>query len=46
MLDDVIHSTWVQLTPKEKQAFYDRYIKTLKLGIDSDGRLRLMIDSR
>ena len=44
MLDDVIHNTWVQMTPKEKQAFYDRYIKSMKISIEQDGALRLLID--
>ena len=44
MLDDVIHNTWVQMTPKEKQSFYDRYIKSMKISIEQDGSLRLLID--
>ena len=44
MLDDVIHNTWVQMTPKEKQAFYDRYIKTARLVLSPDGNLRIAID--
>ncbi|MBQ1371471.1 MAG: NYN domain-containing protein [Oscillospiraceae bacterium] len=44
MLDDVIHNTWVQMTPKERQQFYDRYIKTMKLSIAPDGKLRLEIN--
>ena len=44
LLDDVIHNTWVQMTPKEKQAFYDRYIKTLRVGIAQDGTMRFIID--
>ena len=43
-LNDVIHNTWVQMTPKEKQVFYDKYIKTMRLVIDPDGKLRLVID--
>ena len=45
MLDDVIHNTWVQMTPKEKQAFYDRYIKAMRVSIESNGSLRLVVDS-
>lgn len=44
MLDDVIHNTWVQMSPKEKQAFYDRYIKTMKLCIGKTGQLVVAID--
>lgn len=43
MLDDVIHSTWVQMTPKEKQAFYDRYIKNMRLTIGVDGSLHIVL---
>ena len=44
MLDDVIHNTWVQMTPKEKQAFYDRYIKTARLALEPCGNLKIVID--
>ena len=44
MFNDVIHNTWVQMTPKEKQAFYDRYIKTMRLSIEGDGTLRILMD--
>ena len=43
MLDDVIHNTWVQMTPKEKQAFYDRYIKTMNIIIDPSGMLHFCL---
>lgn len=46
MLDDVIHNTWVQMTVKEKQAFYDRYIKTMRLAIDGNGNLQIAIDGQ
>ena len=44
MLNDAIHNTWVQMTPKERQAFFDRYIKTMRLSIEGDGSLRILID--
>ena len=43
MLDDVIRNTWVQMTPKEKQAFYDRYIKNMRLTIGVDGSLHIVL---
>lgn len=46
MLDDVIHNTWVQMTVKEKQAFYDRYIKTMRLAIDGNGKLQIAFDGQ
>ena len=44
LLNDVIRNTWVQMTPKERQQFYDRYIKTMKLSISQDGKLRLLME--
>ena len=44
LLDDIIRNTWVQMTPKEKQAFFDRYIKTLRVSIDQDGTMKLVIE--
>jgi hypothetical protein len=44
MLDDVIHNTWVQMTPKEKQAFYDRYIKSARLTLSPEGDMKITID--
>ena len=46
MLDDVIHNTWVQMTAKEKQAFYDRYIKSMRLVIDGEGNLQIAFDGQ
>ena len=44
MFDDVIHNTWVQMTPREKQAFYDRYLRTIRVSVQQDGELVLVID--
>lgn len=44
MLDDVIHNTWVQMSPKEKQAFYDRYIKSARLTLSPEGDMKITID--
>lgn len=44
LLDDVIKSTWVQMTPKERSNFYDRYLKRMRLIIDSDGNAKVQFD--
>lgn len=44
LLDDVIKSTWVQMTPKERSNFYDRYLKRMRLVIDSDGNAKVQFD--
>lgn len=45
MLDDAIHSTWVQMTSKERAAFYDRYIRKMRVEISPQGELRLVLGS-
>lgn len=45
LLQDALHKTWVQMTPKEKDAFYQRYVKTMRLTIDAQGNGRIVIDS-
>lgn len=41
LLDDAIHNTWVQMSEKEKAAFYERYLKKMRLVIAADGEVRL-----
>lgn len=45
LLDDALRDTWMQMTEKEKDGFYKRYLLTLKPVIADDGMLRLVIDS-
>lgn len=45
LLDEALRKTWVQMTPKEKEAFYQRYVKTMRLTIDAQGNGRIVIDS-
>jgi hypothetical protein len=43
LLNDAIHGTWVQMTGKEKAAFYDRYLKKMRVDIAPDGNVRLVL---
>lgn len=43
MLDDAIRSTWVQMTGKERTAFYDRYIRKIHTELSAEGKLRLVL---
>lgn len=43
LLDDAIHSTWVRMTEKERTAFYDRYLRKIKIEIAQDGAVRLVL---
>lgn len=44
LLEDALRETWLQMTPKEKEGFYNRYLKTLRINLDADGNLKLVID--
>ncbi len=44
LFDNVLRKTWVQMTPKEKDAFYNRYVKTMRLTIDAQGKARIVIE--
>lgn len=44
LLNNALHKTWVQMTAKEKEAFYHRYVKTMKLAIDAQGNARIVIE--
>lgn len=44
LMDDALRETWMQMTPKEKDGFYKRYLQTLKPVIDESGNIRLVID--
>ncbi|MCD8052441.1 MAG: NYN domain-containing protein, partial [Lachnospiraceae bacterium] len=43
MLEETFHSTWVQMSDREKANFYDRHIKTMRLKISADGQLRIIV---
>lgn len=43
LLDDAIRSTWVQMTDKERTAFYDRYIRKMHTELAQDGSMRLVL---
>ena len=43
LLDEAIHSTWVRMTDKERSAFYDRYLRKMKIDMTSDGEVRLVL---
>ena len=44
LMDDALRETWMQMTTKEKEGFYKRYLQTLKPVIDESGNIRLLID--
>lgn len=44
MMDDVIYSSFLGMTAKEKELFYDRYLKKLQLKVDADGEARIFIE--
>lgn len=41
MLDTALRNTRISMSPAEKNAFYDKYIKPMKLLIDADGNVTL-----
>lgn len=43
MLDEVLHTTWVEMTEKERANFLDRHIKTMRLKLSPDGALRIVV---
>ena len=43
MLNDALRSTRIEMTAAERQQFYDKYIKTLQLSINDDGKVSLVI---
>lgn len=45
LMEDALHSTWVQMTPREQQQFYERYLKKMRLSLDADGNISVVIDS-
>lgn len=44
LLDDALQESWIQMTPHDKQAFYDRYLKRVKLIINEDGQISIPIE--
>ncbi len=44
MLDDVVSASWLEISEKEKQNFYDKHLKAMRLKLENDGSARLLID--
>ena len=44
LMEEALQETWMQMSTKEKEGFYKRYLLTLKPEIDNDGNIRLVID--
>lgn len=44
LMDHVLYSTWIEMTPGEKKNFYERYLQKLRLTIQPNGEARLVID--
>ncbi len=45
LMEDAIKKTWMQMTEKEKEGFYKRYLQTMCVVIDDDGSLHLAINN-
>lgn len=43
ILDDALRRTWVQMTVKERSAFYDRYIRKIHTELSPEGNLRIVL---
>ena len=43
MMDNYLRQSWIEMTPREKEAFYDRYLRKVELRIDSEGKVSLRI---
>ncbi len=43
MLDEVLKSTWLTLSDREKEIFYNRYLKRMRLEVDSNGDAKLVM---
>ena len=43
MFNDALRATRIQMTSSERQQFYDKYIKTLQLSINDEGKVSLVI---
>ena len=41
LMEDALRETWMQMTPKEKEGFYKRYLQSLRVIIEEDGTIRL-----
>lgn len=45
LLDNALRNDWVEMTDREKEIFYDRFLKKLKAVVAQDGKIRLMLGS-
>lgn len=46
MFDEILRDTRVEMSPSERKQFFDKYIKTLRMCINDDGRVSIDIKVR
>lgn len=44
LLDACLKESWIEMTAREKEAFYDRYLRKMKLSVQVDGQVRINIE--
>ena len=43
IMNAFLKESWIVMTPREKDAFYERYLRQMKLVIDADGSVNIQI---
>lgn len=44
LLDTCLKESWIEMTAREKEAFYDRYLRRMKLSVQADGMVSIRIE--
>lgn len=43
IMEDCLRESWMVMTAREKEAFFDRYLRRMKLSVDSEGMVSVRI---
>ncbi len=43
IMDSCLHESWIEMTNREKEAFFDRYLRKMKLVVQPDGMVAICI---
>lgn len=44
IMEDSLQSSWITMTDKEKEGFYNRYLLRMKLSVSNEGNVAIMIE--
>ena len=43
IMESCLHESWIEMTAREKEAFFNRYLRRMELSVKPDGMVNICI---